>query len=115
MVQHRLEKEFQQENPMKLLSRIKKVQEDLLTLKEQCHELLKAKQDLIDKARTTLVGKRTLLQQMQASVGIPFISDSDDSAFANFNQIVDEGEAQVRSKTVIRHEIISLFAILVSY
>ena len=29
---------------MKLLSRIKKVQEDLLTLKEQCRELLKAKQ-----------------------------------------------------------------------
>uniref|UniRef100_A0A2N9ICB6 Protein FAM33A n=1 Tax=Fagus sylvatica TaxID=28930 RepID=A0A2N9ICB6_FAGSY len=83
----------------KLLSRIKKVQEDLLTLKEQCHELLKAKQDLIDKARTTLVGNRTLLQQMQASVGIPLISDSDDPAFANFNQIVDEWEAQVRSRT----------------
>ncbi|GMY21026.1 spindle and kinetochore-associated protein 2 isoform X2 [Fagus crenata] len=85
VVQHRLEKEFQQvypdnENLMKLLSRIKKVQEDLLTLKEQCRELLKAK-------------------QMQASVGIPLISDSDDPVFANFNQIVDEWEAQVRSRT----------------
>ncbi|GMY29134.1 spindle and kinetochore-associated protein 2 [Fagus crenata] len=104
VVQHRLEKEFQQvypenANPMKLVSRIKKVQEDLLNLKEQCRELLKAKQDLIDKARTTLVGNRTLLQQMQASVGIPIISDSDDPAFANFNQIVDEWEVQVRSKT----------------
>jgi hypothetical protein len=31
---------------MKLVSRIKKIQEDLLTLKEQCHELLAAKQVL---------------------------------------------------------------------
>jgi hypothetical protein len=35
---------------------------------------------------------------MQASVGIPLISDSDDPVFANFNQIVDEWEAQVRSR-----------------
>ncbi|KAF5456853.1 hypothetical protein F2P56_026287 [Juglans regia] len=92
VVQHRLEKEFQQvypdnANPMKLVSRIKKIQEDLLTLKEQCHELLAAKQDLIDKAQTTLVGNRSLLQRMQASVGIPFTSDSDDPAYANFNQV----------------------------
>uniref|UniRef100_A0A2N9GCL9 Ska2 N-terminal domain-containing protein n=1 Tax=Fagus sylvatica TaxID=28930 RepID=A0A2N9GCL9_FAGSY len=59
----------------------------------------KAKQDLIDKALTTLGGNRTFLQQMQASVGIPLISDSDDPAFANFNKIVDEWEAQVRSRT----------------
>ena len=155
---------------MKLVSRIKKVQEDLLTLKEQCRELLTAKQvlkgfiilylayhfiliygkweikdplyesisgdswsmvfevtkryliqdkkregvlfliyiflkywfsevdlaywfnfqDLIDKARTTLVGNRTLLQQMQASVGIPLVSNSDDPAFANFNQVISD-------------------------
>ncbi|KAL0016581.1 hypothetical protein SO802_003650 [Lithocarpus litseifolius] len=104
VVQHRLEKEFQQvypdnANPMKLVSRIKKVQEDLLILKEQCRELLTAKQDLIDKARTTLVGNRTLLQQMQPSVGIPLVSNSDDPAFANFNQIVDEWAVQVRSRT----------------
>ncbi|XP_059461530.1 uncharacterized protein LOC132190528 [Corylus avellana] len=104
VVQHRLEKEFQQvypdkANPMKLVSRMKKIQEDLLTLKEQCHELLAAKQDLIDKARTTLVGNRSLLQRMQASVGIPLANDSDDPAFANFNQIVDEWAVQVRSRT----------------
>ncbi|KAG2700395.1 hypothetical protein I3843_07G227800 [Carya illinoinensis] len=104
VVQHRLEKEFQQvypdnANPMKLVSRIKKIQEDLLTLKEQCHELLAAKQDLIDKAQTTLVGNRSLLQRMQASVGIPLTSDSDDPAYANFNQVVDEWAVQVRSRT----------------
>ncbi|RVW23393.1 hypothetical protein CK203_098198 [Vitis vinifera] len=84
LVQHRLEKEFQQiyphnANPMILVSRIKKLQEDLFSLKEQCQELLAANrhwqfdlfEDLIDKARTTLVGNRSLLQRMQAPMGIP--------------------------------------------
>ncbi|CAK9163694.1 unnamed protein product [Ilex paraguariensis] len=49
VIQHKLEKEFQQiypdsANPMKLVSRIKKVQEELSSMKEQCRELLAAKQ-----------------------------------------------------------------------
>lgn len=44
-------------------------------------------QDLIDKARTTLVGNRSLVQRMQASMGIPVASDSDDTSYANFNQV----------------------------
>ncbi|XP_077238189.1 spindle/kinetochore-associated protein isoform X1 [Tasmannia lanceolata] len=49
LVQHRLDKEFQQiyphnANPLKLVSRIKKIQEDLSSLKEECRELLAAKQ-----------------------------------------------------------------------
>ncbi|KAJ0031663.1 hypothetical protein Pint_12536 [Pistacia integerrima] len=92
MIQYKLEKEFQQvypenANPMKLVSRIKKVQEDLSTLKEQCRELLAAKQDLIDKARTTLVGNRSLVQKMQASLDIPVTSESEDPAFASFKEV----------------------------
>lgn len=103
VVQNRLEKEFQQlypenANPMKLVSRIKNMQEDLSTLKEQCKELLSAKQDLIDKARTTLVGNRNLLRRMQGQSGVPLAGDADDPAFVNFNQITDEWTAQVRSK-----------------
>ncbi|GAV90557.1 hypothetical protein CFOL_v3_33966 [Cephalotus follicularis] len=104
VVQYKLEKEFQQvypdsTNPMKLVSRIKKIQEDVSMLKEQCRELLSAKQDLIDKARTTLVGNRSLLQRMQASTGVPTLADASDPAFQNFNQIIDEWTAQVRSRT----------------
>ncbi|OVA03165.1 hypothetical protein BVC80_8085g5 [Macleaya cordata] len=104
VVHNRLEKEFQQiypdnANPLKLVSRIKKIQEDLSSLKDQCRELLAAKQDLIDKARTGLVGNRSLLQRMQTSSGIPPTSDSDDPAYTNFNQIIDEWIVQVRSKT----------------
>ncbi|XAR71477.1 hypothetical protein NMG60_11028754 [Bertholletia excelsa] len=104
VVHHKLEKEFQQiyldnVNPMNLLSRIKKIQEDLSYLKEQCRELLAAKQDLIDKASTTLVGNRVLLQRLQASCGVPVTSDSDDPAYTNFNQIIDEWTTHVRSRT----------------
>ncbi|XP_021820977.1 uncharacterized protein LOC110762627 [Prunus avium] len=104
VVQHRLEREFQQiypenANPMKLVSRIKKIQEELSTLEDQCRELLSAKQDLIDQARTSLVGNRNLVQRMEASIGISPNTDSEDSAFANFNQIIDEWTVQVRSKT----------------
>ncbi|CAN6582816.1 unnamed protein product [Malus baccata var. baccata] len=99
VVQHRLEREFQQiypdnANPMKLVSRIKKIQEELSTLEDQCRELLSAKQ-----ARTTLVGNRNQLQRMEASMGVFADADSDDSAFANFNQVIDEWTVQVRSKT----------------
>ena len=37
---------FLQANPMKLVSRIKKIQDDISTLKEQCREVLIAKQVL---------------------------------------------------------------------
>ncbi|KAM5571317.1 hypothetical protein ABKV19_011758 [Rosa sericea] len=83
---------------MKLVSRIKKIQQDLSTLEDQCRQVLTAKQDLIDKARTTLVGNRNLIQRMEASIGISPNTDSDDSAFANFNQIIDEWKVQARSK-----------------
>ncbi|XP_058067808.1 uncharacterized protein LOC131217081 [Magnolia sinica] len=104
VVQHRLEKEFQNTypdnvNPSKLVSRIKKIQDDLSSLKEQCRELLAAKQDLIDEARTTLVGNRSLLQRMQASSGLPITSDSVDLAYTNLNQVIDEWTVQIRPKT----------------
>ncbi|KAK4853823.1 hypothetical protein QYF36_015257 [Acer negundo] len=89
-IHYQLEKEFQKiypenANPMKLVSRVKKLQEDLSTLKDQCQELLAAKQDLIDKAQTTLVGNRTLVRRMQASLGVP--GESEDPAFDSFKQL----------------------------
>ncbi|KAK3210771.1 hypothetical protein Dsin_015477 [Dipteronia sinensis] len=101
-IHYKLEKEFQKiypenANPMKLVSRVKKLQEDLSTLKDQCQELLAAKQDLIDKAQTTLVGNKTLVRRMQASLGVP--SESEDPAFDSFKQVIDEWTIQVRSRT----------------
>ncbi|KAG9455819.1 hypothetical protein H6P81_000327 [Aristolochia fimbriata] len=104
LVQHCLEKEFNQVypenvNPLKLVSRISRIQADLLLLKEQSRTLLAAKQDLIDKARTNLVRNRSLLHRLQASSGISLVSDSEDSAYRNFSQAIDEWTSQVRSKT----------------
>ncbi|XP_030544167.1 uncharacterized protein LOC115750757 isoform X2 [Rhodamnia argentea] len=105
VIHHRLEREFHQvypdnANPLKLVSRIKKVLDDVSSLKDQCQELLAAKQELIDQARTTLVGNRSLLRKMQASMSIPLTSDSEDPAYANFNQIIDEWTKQVQSASV---------------
>ncbi|XP_076958451.1 uncharacterized protein LOC143634181 [Bidens hawaiensis] len=104
VVHNRLDKEFRQvypdnANPMKLVARIKKIQDQLPSLKDQCQELLSAKQDLIDKARTTIVGNRASSQRLQASMGIPVTNDSDDPAYTNFNEVIDEWALQVRSKT----------------
>ncbi|GAB4836702.1 hypothetical protein Ancab_001615 [Ancistrocladus abbreviatus] len=104
LIHLKLDKEFHQiypdnANPVKLVARIKKIEEDLSSLKYQCRELLAAKQDLIDKARSVLVGNRSMLQCMQTSVGIPIQTDSEGSAYTNFNQIIKEWTAQVRSRT----------------
>ncbi|XP_021758009.1 uncharacterized protein LOC110723042 [Chenopodium quinoa] len=103
LLHFKLDKEFQQiypdnANPMKLVGRIKKIQDELSSLKDQCRQLLTAKQDLIDKATSILVGNRSMVQRMQASVGIPVTDDSEDAAFSSFNQIIDEWTTHVRSK-----------------
>ncbi|KAK6158714.1 hypothetical protein DH2020_006028 [Rehmannia glutinosa] len=97
-VHNKLHKEFQQANPMRLVARLKKIEEEMSSLKDQCRELLAAKQDLIDKARTLLVGNRTQLQRLQASTGVPVTCDADDPAYVNFNQIIEEWAIQVKSK-----------------
>ncbi|CAH2061135.1 unnamed protein product [Thlaspi arvense] len=71
---------------MKLTQRIKKLLEDVTVLKDQCLELLSAKQDLIDKAQTTLVGNYNLIQKMNSSLGESTNGDADD-ALADFNQV----------------------------
>ncbi|CAL9136102.1 hypothetical protein MUK42_07261 [Musa troglodytarum] len=104
LVQRQLDQEFQRSypddvNPCKIVARIKKIQEDLVSLKELCRELLAEKQDLIDKTRSVLVGQRHSLQMLLASSGLPSTSESDDIAYTNLNQVIDEWAAQVRAKT----------------
>ncbi|XP_057799322.1 uncharacterized protein LOC131015092 isoform X2 [Salvia miltiorrhiza] len=107
-VQHKLHKEFQQTypentNPMKLVERLKKIEEEMSSLKDECRELLACKtvfdmQDLIDKARTLLVGNRTMLHRLQVSTGVPLTGDADgDDAYESFNQVIDEWATQVKS------------------
>lgn len=62
-------------------------------------------QDLIDKARTTLVGNRLSIQRLQASTGVPVTGDSDDPAYNNFNQVIfinaDTGYILVEGYSVV--------------
>ncbi|KAI4389730.1 hypothetical protein MLD38_001927 [Melastoma candidum] len=101
-IHYKLDKEFRSlypdnANPIRLVSRIKKIRDDLSIVKDQCQELLSAKQDLIDKARTTLVGNRNLLHRIQASVAI-LPGDAEDPAYDNFKEVIDEWTAQVQSR-----------------
>jgi hypothetical protein len=45
-------------------------------------------QDLIDKARASLVGQKIPIQRLLASSGLPSISESDEGAYANLNQVI---------------------------
>lgn len=103
-VQHKLEIESEQRypgkaNPYKLMYRIKKIQEELPSLKDQCEKLLAAKQDLIDKTQSMLVGNRGLLQRMQARANIPVIDDTDDTVYISFEKIIDEWNQQLGLKS----------------
>ncbi|XP_073010833.1 uncharacterized protein [Typha latifolia] len=104
VVQRHLDQEFHRSypdhvNPCKLVSRIKKIQEEVVSLKDLCRELLAEKQDLIDKARASLVGQRSSLQRLLASSGLPLMSESDEMAYTNLNQVLDEWTVQLRAKT----------------
>ena len=56
-----------------------------LSIKEQCRHLLAAKQ--------------SLLQRLQASISVPVICDSDDTAYTTFSQIIDEWTVRFRSRS----------------
>ncbi|KAH9303973.1 hypothetical protein KI387_008377 [Taxus chinensis] len=104
VVQHKLEIESEQRypdksNPLKLMHRIKNIQEELPLLKEQCEKLLAAKQDLIDKTQTMLVGNRALIQRLQVRTNIPVISDSDDPVYTSLETIIDEWNEQLGLKS----------------
>lgn len=109
LVSFKLEKEFQQvysdnTNPMKLVSRINKLQQELASIQQHCRELLAAKQDVIDKARATLVSNRSLLQKLQTHAGVPIIDDNNDPEFVNFNQVIDEWTTHVRAGADNEHQ-----------
>ncbi|KAG8055289.1 hypothetical protein GUJ93_ZPchr0001g32047 [Zizania palustris] len=103
-VQRRLDLEFRASypdhaNPVKLVARVKRIQEEVAALKGLCRELLAQKQELIDKMRTSLGVQRGMAQRLLASSGLPLISDADEAAYANLNQIIDEWTAHVGPAT----------------
>ncbi|KAL5228062.1 hypothetical protein ABZP36_016327 [Zizania latifolia] len=106
-----------QVNPVKLVARVKRIQEEVAALKGLCRDLLAQKQvtrfppnsyrspkarlrivsatdpvllraqELIDKMRTSLGAQRGMAQRLLASSGLPLISDADEAAYANLNQV----------------------------
>ncbi|KAF0910544.1 hypothetical protein E2562_002986 [Oryza meyeriana var. granulata] len=103
-VQRRLDVEFRaaypdHANPVKLVARLKRIQEEVAALKGLCRDLLAQKQELIDTVRTSLAAQRSATQRLLTSSGLPPMSEEDEAAYANLNQIIDEWTAQVSPET----------------
>jgi len=105
LVNNKLEIEFEvtypgNANPLKLLARAKRLQDELSLLREESDKLLAAKQDVIDAARTTLVKNRQLLSQLQIRSGLPVSSDADDPVYSSFLKTLEEWDQQLEMVSV---------------
>ncbi|KAF8689877.1 hypothetical protein HU200_041509 [Digitaria exilis] len=99
-VQHRLDLEFcaaypDHANPAKLVARAKRVQEEVVALKELCRDLFTQKQELIDQIHVSLVAQRSMTQRLLAASGLPALSDADEAAHNSLNEVIDEWTAHV--------------------
>ncbi|XP_003572891.1 uncharacterized protein LOC100824099 isoform X2 [Brachypodium distachyon] len=104
-VQRRLDLEFRSSypdhaNPVKLVGRVKRVQEEVAALKALCRDLLAQKQELVDMMRTSLAAQRGATQRLLAASGLPLMTEDDEAAYANLNQVIDEWTAQLRPISV---------------
>ncbi|KAH9565501.1 hypothetical protein CY35_04G081700 [Sphagnum magellanicum] len=104
LVLHKLEAEFETAysnsvNPLKLISHLKRLQEELPILQEECDKLLAAKQDLIDIARNNLVKNRTWLRQLQARAGLTVVSDADDPIYSTCTKALEDWAKQLEIPT----------------
>lgn len=108
-VQRRLDLEFRSSypdhaNPVKLVGRVKRVQEEVAALKALCRDLLAQKQELVDMMRTSLAAQRGATQRLLAASGLPLMTEDDEAAYANLNQVIDEWTAQLRPISAVDEE-----------
>eukprot|EP00252_Welwitschia_mirabilis_P010319 TRINITY_DN23522_c0_g1_i3.p1 TRINITY_DN23522_c0_g1~~TRINITY_DN23522_c0_g1_i3.p1 ORF type:complete len:165 (-),score=35.28 TRINITY_DN23522_c0_g1_i3:198-671(-) len=99
-VRRKLEIELEEDypdkaNPLKLLKRIKAIQQELPSLMNQCKKLLVAKQDLIDRTQSMLVGNRASIQRMQSYLNIPSDNNAADTVYSSFQEVINEWNQQL--------------------
>ncbi|CAL8466208.1 g5744 [Coccomyxa elongata] len=79
-VAHRLEDEFQDvyggcgANPSSVLQRLRKLERELPHVRNECWDVLTAKQELLERANCQLSATRELLEQLESKAGITFAS-----------------------------------------
>ena len=99
-VARRLEEEFADRfaadgvNPLAVARRVRRLERDLPELKARCQEVIAAKQELADAARSLLRGNRETLQALAARSGAPRHDDA--AAVAAFDGALNEWDAQLR-------------------
>ncbi|GAQ84016.1 hypothetical protein KFL_001730100 [Klebsormidium nitens] len=108
-VAQKLEEEFEEKfsrsgvNPIKLVARLKKIQEELPQVKAESENILAAKQDLIDTAKQSIVTNRDLLRRLQGRAGMPVVPDFEDGTYRAFSEALQEWDSQVGLHTVQRN------------
>lgn len=74
-------------NPMKLMQRLERIQEDLPRLKEDCLTLCTEKRNLIEMSKKTLLDTRQRLLDMNKNLGLDMPDDHLDSIYQDFNEM----------------------------
>lgn len=97
-VSHKLQEEFDSRfagsvNPMQLTARIKGLERELPELKQQCQDLIRSKQELIDSSKKHLSGNRDLLQQLCTKSGL--VRRQQDDSFKEFSTAISEWDRQI--------------------
>lgn len=100
-VEHKLAAEFNsrqpdQVDPFKLMLRIRRIQDELPAVEDECRKLWAAKQELIDKTKEILVANRALLRRLHARAGLPICCDEEDAVYGSFVKVLHEWNNQLQ-------------------
>ncbi|KAL6049208.1 hypothetical protein QOT17_013198 [Balamuthia mandrillaris] len=89
-----LEKEFNQQydnkphlNPVRLIARLRMVQERLPALQSQCESLTQSKEATIEACKRGLLSQRQRLRELQREAGMRVVSDNEDGVYQDFKEM----------------------------
>jgi len=105
-VAHRLDEEFanrftgSQPNPAGIITRVKKLEQQLPKLRQQCQEIMSQKQELIDHARRELSSNTVQLQQLCNRSGAP-PSEGSAAVYAGYSKALQDWDSSMGSRTAV--------------
>jgi len=92
-VTHKLEAEYSQKckgteaNPLILLQRLKKLEEELPILRAECELIVASKQDILELSQTLLTKNRMILQRLEQKVAQSFETNESQQLQTQFHEL----------------------------
>ncbi|EGG16700.1 hypothetical protein DFA_07678 [Cavenderia fasciculata] len=96
-IQHQLNHDFYQLydqsascNPIKIGERIKRLQDEMVSMMKDIEYIRNTKERMVDRCSTQLINNRTMIQQLRKSTDPTYtqISNEEDYIFSNFKKII---------------------------